>query len=90
MYLIIFVIFLLSLQQIMVVTFIIIIIWKIRPVLEDLLQIWDLLVRLEAGQQCAGIKCNKAEFYLALYSPCTLYFATTFVIAKTKLRVFHF
>ena len=62
----------------------------VQPVLEDLLQIWDLLERLEALQQCAGIKCNKAEFYLGLYSPCTLYFATTFVIAKTKLRVFHF
>ena len=62
----------------------------VRPVLEDLLQIWDLLERLEALQQCAGIKCNKVDFYLELYSPCTLYFATTFVIAKTKLRDFHF
>ena len=62
----------------------------VQPVLEDLLQIWDLLERLEAMQQCAGIKCNKVEFYLESYSPCTLYFATTFVIAKTKLRDFHF
>ena len=62
----------------------------VQPVLEDLLQIWDLLERLATLQQCAGIKCNKVGFYLELYSPCTLYFATTFVIAKTKLRAFHF
>ena len=36
----------------------------VQPVLEDLLQIWDLLERLAALQQCAGIKCNKVEFYL--------------------------